>query len=318
MDAKTIKRYDKIDGDGKCYKIYRNSDGSTRRSYLCLGRGVPVSSVWKDIPGFQKVNNTGEYLGYPTQKPMALMDRIIRASSKVGDVVLDPFCGCATMIECADKLNRKWIGIDIAIHAIKRVAAIRLRDKLGLLEGSDFTIEGVPRNLEGALDLWKQDKYHFQKWAVEQVDGFVTTRRTADGGVDGRLYFATPEYRDLQSMVLEVKGGKNVNIGVVRELRGVLDNDDALMAGLIVLHPLGSTKIQNFQSFMANAGDINVHGMLYPRMQILTIKTNIGRGTISHTGSCRTRICTNQHPFSTDDKPITSQFLMGKMPTEKT
>jgi site-specific DNA-methyltransferase (adenine-specific) len=94
-----------------------------------------------------------ERLGYATQKPVVLLERIISASSNEGDVVFDPFCGCATTIEAAEKLGRKWIGVDIAIHAIKRVAQVRLEDRLGLREGRDFTIEGVPRTLEGAQDL---------------------------------------------------------------------------------------------------------------------------------------------------------------------
>ena len=123
-------------------------------------------------------------MGYWTQKPLALIERIIRGSSNPGDVVFDPFAGCATTLDAAERLGRKWIGIDIAIHAIKRVARVRLVDRCGLVQGQDFTIDGVPRNMEGAKDLWERDKYHFQRWAVEQVDGFVTTRRTA-GLTDG-------------------------------------------------------------------------------------------------------------------------------------
>ena len=98
------------------------------------------------------------------------------------------FSKCATTIEAAHRLNRKWIGIDIAIHAIKRVAAVRLAEGLRLVEGQDYTIEGVPRNVEGAQLLWERDKYHFQKWAIELAEGFVTNRRTADGGIDGRNF----------------------------------------------------------------------------------------------------------------------------------
>ena len=103
------------------------------------------------------------------------------------------------------------------------------------------------------------------------MDGFVTTKRTADGGVDGRLYFGLPDERDLQSMAVEVKGGRNVGINVVRELRGVLDNDMALIAGLIVMEPLSATKERNFRRFMAEAGDLDVLGVKYPKMQILTV-----------------------------------------------
>jgi len=219
--------------------------------------------------------SSNERLGYATQKPLALLERIIKASSNPGDVVFDPFCGCATTIEAAHRLGREWIGTDIAIHAIKRVAKVRLQERMHLVEGEDFVIEGVPRNIEGARDLWTRDKYHFQKWAVEQVDGFVTTRQSGDGGVDGRIYFAMPENdahkrRALESMAIEVKGGKNVGINVVRELRGVLDNDDALLAGLVILEPLGERKERNFRKFMADAGDLDVLGMKYARMQMFT------------------------------------------------
>ena len=210
-------------------------------------------------------------MGYATQKPLALLERIIVASSNPGDVVLDPFCGCATTMEAAHNLGRKWIGIDIAIHAVKRVARVRLTERLGLVEGQDFTVEGVPRTVEGAQDLWERDKYHFQKWAVEQADGFVTTKRSADGGIDGRVYFAVPHAQDLQSMVVEVKGGANPSIRDLRALKGVLDYDTALMAGLIVMQPLGTTKARNFARFMADAGTLEILGIEYPKMQLLTV-----------------------------------------------
>ncbi|TCD00642.1 site-specific DNA-methyltransferase [Erythrobacteraceae bacterium CFH 75059] len=212
-----------------------------------------------------------EYMRYPTQKPLKLLDRIIRAASNKGETVFDPFCGCATTIEAAHTLGRKWIGIDIAIHAIKRVAKVRLEERLGLIEGKDFVIEGVPVTAEGALDLWNRDKHQFQKWAIEQVDGFVTNRKTADGGIDGRLYFSVPDKRDLQSMVIEVKGGKNVNVDVVRSLRGALERDQAEMAGLIVMDDLGDRKTKNFLREMGEAGDMDVNGVLYHRMQLLTV-----------------------------------------------
>ena len=237
--------------------------------YLDEMPGVALSDVWTDISPIN--SQAKERLGYRTQKPVALLERIIKASSNPGDVVMDPFCGCATTIEAAEKLGRKWIGIDIAIHAIKRVAKVRLEDRLGLVEGRDFTVDGVPQTWEGAQDLWERDKYHFQKWAVEQVDGFVTSKRTADGGIDGRIYFDLPEHEGFQSMALEVKGGKNVGISVLRELLGVLENDQAKMAGLIVLHEPSDRQLTSFKRFMGEAGDLDVHGVLYARLQILTV-----------------------------------------------
>ena len=117
--------------------------------------------MWTDIVPIN--GQAKKRMGYTTQKFLVLLERIIKASSNEGDVVLDPFCGCATTLEAAHNLNRRWIGIDIAIHAIKRVARIRLQDRLGLEEGRDFTIEGIPRNTEGACDLWQRDRCHFQK-----------------------------------------------------------------------------------------------------------------------------------------------------------
>ena len=228
-----------------------------------------MGNVWSDIPPIN--SQARERVGYNTQKPVTLLERIIKASSNEGDVVFDPFCGCATTLEAAHNLNRKWIGVDIAIHAVKRVAAIRLRDRLGLKEGTDFIIAGIPHTLEGVRDLWQRDPYHFQKWAVEQVDGFVTTRRPGDGGIDGRSYFALPNTPTLQSMAIEVKGGQEVSIRDLRVLRGVLENDDALLAGLVIMDNLGDRKEQNFRRFMAEAGDMDVLGLKYPRMQMRSV-----------------------------------------------
>ena len=160
------------DDDGRKYVLSDGGSGTRVKRYLeeAMAYGKPVDDMW-DIP---KINNSSkEYMRYPTQKPIALLERIIHASSNEGDTVFDPFCGCATTIEAAHKLNRQWIGIDIAIHAIKRVASVRLNERCGLVEGQDYEITGIPRNVEGADDLWRRDKYHFQKWAVEAVDGFV-------------------------------------------------------------------------------------------------------------------------------------------------
>ena len=237
------------------------------KTYLAATRGTAATDLIIDVP----MASGKERMGYATQKPLALLERLIEASSNPGDTVLDPFCGCASTIEAAHKLGREWIGIDIAIHAIKRVASVRLTERCGLVEGQDFTVEGVPQTLEGAQDLWERDKYQFQKWAVEQVDGFVTAKQTADGGIDGRLYFDVPSEHDLQSMVLEVKGGASVGIGALRQLAGVLDTDTALMAGLIVMRPLGTIQARNFNKFIGEVGTLEILGIDYPRLQILTI-----------------------------------------------
>jgi site-specific DNA-methyltransferase (adenine-specific) len=236
-----------------------------------FGRWFTMASM-RDIWEINAVGrSSSERIGYATQKPLELLTRIIKASSNEGDVVLDPFCGCATTIEAAQRMKRHWMGIDIAIHAINRVSRDRLKNRLNLAEGQDYLIEGIPISHEGAVDLWKQDHFEFQKWAVEEVDGFMTNRKTGDGGIDGRIYFEEPNNKDLQSMVLEVKGGKSVNVNILRDLRGVLDREGERKAGLILLHKLSDRKRKNFEKEIATAGFVEIDGKSYPRMQILTI-----------------------------------------------
>ncbi len=290
---------DALDKMGRIHWPKRGGKPGFKR-YFHEMPGMALQDIIYDLPPIGA--RAEERMGYATQKPLALLERIIKASSNEGDVVFDPFCGCATTMEVAHQLRRQWIGIDIAIHAIKRVAKVRLQERMRLVEGEDFAIEGVPQNIEGARDMWSRDKYHFQKWAVEQVDGFVTTRQSGDGGVDGRIYFAMPETdarkrRPLESMAIEVKGGKNVGINVVRELRGVLDNDHALMAGLIVMEPLGERKERNFRKFMADAGDMDVLGMKYARMQMLTVR-DILDGKRFHTPGAVGRVDQSSLPLS--------------------
>lgn len=262
------ERLEVLDAAGLIYWPPRGNVPRFKR-YASIAGGNPIQDIITDIGPIGA--HAGERLGYPTQKPVALLERIISASTNEGDTVLDPFCGCATTIEASHTLNRKWIGIDIAIHAIKRVAAVRLADRLGLKEGVDFVVEGIPETVEGAQDLWTHDKHQFQKWAIEQVDGFVTTKKTDDGGIDGRLYFSLPGADELESMVIEVKGGKNVSKEVVRSLRGVLDRDQAKMAGLIIMESMGERKTKNFLQEFADLGMLDVNGVKYPKMQMLTV-----------------------------------------------
>lgn len=267
-DMTVQDRLEILDAAGLIYWPPRGKFPQYKR-YLSVSEGNPVQDVITDIDVIN--SRAEERLGYPTQKPLALMKRIIEASTNRGDVVFDPFCGCATTLEAAHVLGRKWVGIDIAIHAIKRVAKVRLEARLGLRENVDFVIQGIPHTAEGAQDLWERDKHQFQKWAIEHIDGFVTSRKTGDGGIDGRLYFSIPDQRGLASMVIEVKGGKNVDIAVVRSLRGALERDSALMAGLIVMEDLGERKTRNFEREMGALDDLDVNGVLYPRMQMLTV-----------------------------------------------
>ncbi len=273
---KTRKQKVHTDDDGRRYVLSDAGGGRRVQRYLneAMQYGKPVDDVW-DV---DKINNSSkERLGYPTQKPIALLKRIIQASSNEGDIVLDPFCGCATTIAAAHELNRRWIGIDIAYHAITKVVRSRLHDQYGLSENIAYEIDGIPKTREAAIDLWNRDPYQFQRWAVEMVDGFVTTKRGHDGGVDGRIYFAT-DNKQHGSMILEVKGGEKVNPSVVRELRGTMEKDGCEMAGLIVRGPLGKTQARNFQREMGAAGFITIQGKALPRMQLLTVDEIVKNG----------------------------------------
>ena len=244
------------------------------------GKGIPIEDTWNcsenDIlNSIAIMSYSKEKVGYPTQKPIKLLKRIIKASSNEGDVVLDPFCGCATTIVAAHVLRRRWIGIDISYHAINEVSKKRLwsEKELILRQGVDYEIDGVPRNLEEARDLWRRDKYHFQSFAINCVQGHATNKRTADGGIDGRIFFTLATNQKHSSMVIEVKGGSNVDISVVRSLRGVLEKDDNAceMAGLIVLEELGERKKFNFMREMAAAGTLKDGDREYDRMQMLSM-----------------------------------------------
>lgn len=285
--------HDRLEALDEAGLIIWSSHGTPRlKRYLTPDAGMPPQSIWVDIG---KADG-GEDEGYDTQKPVALLDRIIRASSKKDDVVFDPFCGCATTLVAAQKLERRWMGIDIAIHAIKRLSAVRLKEKCGLVEGRDYQITGIPRSLEGAKDLWERDSYHFQQWAVESVDGFVTAKRSRDGGVDGRLYFPTDDDDELKAMKLEVKGGATVKIESLRALAGVIDEEDHPMGGFITRKTLGRIQRQNFLDFCRTKGEVEIGGVSYPRLQILSVE-EILEGKQFKTPLVRGRSTTDQLRF---------------------
>jgi site-specific DNA-methyltransferase (adenine-specific) len=234
-----------------------------RRRFFEELKGKPVQSLWDDIDMISSQDS--DRLGYPTQKPVALVRRIIEASSNPGDVVFDPFCGCGTSIYAAEELGRKWIGCDIAILSIKLVREILTGDRYRLVEGADFDVTGVPVSVEQARELFKQDPFQFEHWLVERVGGFPT-KKTGDKGVDGRLYFETQD--GLKAMVLSVKGGK-LRPTDVRDLIGVLANlPDTEMAGFLSLEE-PSPKMREAA---AECGQYEYNGVMYDRLQFLTVK----------------------------------------------
>lgn len=175
------EKMEQWDKEGKIY-FPKDPNGRLRRkSYADELRGMPIQNLWLDIPEIN--SRADERLGYPTQKPVALLERIMSASSNPGDLVLDPFCGCGTTIHAAQRLDRRWIGIDITHLAISLIER-RLKDAFS---GIAFEVHGTPKDIDGARDLAGRDKYQFQWWAVSLIDAqpFGGKKKGADGGTMG-------------------------------------------------------------------------------------------------------------------------------------
>lgn len=255
------ERLDVLDAQGLIYWPARGAQPRFKR-YVEVAGGNPIQDVITDIPAVN--SQAEERLGYPTQKPVALLERIINASSNKGDVVLDPFCGCGTTIYAAERLERRWVGCDIAILSIKLVRE-NLTEKHRLVEGVHFEVDGIPTSVEGAQVLFDKDPSTFQSWFVERVGGFPMQRKSADRGIDGRIYFETRD--GLREMMLQVKGGKNVRPTDVRDLRGVLEREsNAELAGFLSIMPPTKAML----SEAAEAGTYGYNGVEYPRIQFLT------------------------------------------------
>jgi len=232
------------------------------KRYLAEQRGRPLGDVWTDIPPLN--SQARERLGYPTQKPVKLLDRVIRAASNPGDVILDPFCGCGTSIEAAEILGRNWVGIDVTHYAITLIEQ-RLRKSHPL---AGYQVLGRPNDLAGARDLARRDKYQFQWWAAWMLGTqSYETKKGADRGIDGNIYFANGPY-GYGRIVVSVKGGENLSPAMVRELSGVVQREDAAMGVLVTL----AEPTRAMLADAAGAGFVekSAHGRL-PRIQVVTV-----------------------------------------------
>lgn len=234
------------------------------KRYLDKMSGVPAQDIWTDI---QLLNNRSkEMLGYPTQKPVALLERIISASSNEGDVVLDPFCGCGTTVHAAQKLNRQWIGIDVTHLAIGLIER-RLRDAFG--KDAKFETIGVPRDIGAARALAEKDKHEFEKWAISLVPDaqpFRGGKKGADTGIDGIIYLKTGRTKTDKAIV-EVKGGA-VSVDHIHKLKSVIEREKALVGVLVTLNEPTKPMIKE----AAAAGFEETQWGRIPRIQILTIE----------------------------------------------
>ncbi len=230
---------------------------------------VYIRDVWDNIKPI--INVSRERLGYPTQKPEALLERIIQASSNEGDVVLDPFCGCGTAIAAAQKLGRQWIGIDITHLAINLIRH-RLQDAFGTDMAQQYAVIGEPGDLAGAEALAQDDRFQFQWWALGRVGARpvpTERKRGADQGIDGRLYFHDEgEGGPTKQVILSVKSGR-VSVTDMRDLRGVVEREEAAIGVLITLRDPTQPMITE----AADAGFYHSPGwdQDYPKLQILTV-----------------------------------------------
>jgi len=250
----------------KTGRIVRRPDGSLeKRLYLDEQPGIAVDSIWTDIGALTHAG--AERVGYPTQKPLALLERILTASSNEGDLVLDPFCGCGTTIHAAERLKRRWIGIDLTILAIKVI-----EDRLGKsFPGLKYEFDGLPKDPEGAIALAERSTHNFQEWAVSILGGHQTGGRRpkagADEGIDGLLRFSTAPGRT-ETAIIQVKGGKTVGPTAVRDLLGTMTAEGAPVGVLFTAHPATDA----MRTAAAAAQSVVFHGWSrrFPKVQLIS------------------------------------------------
>lgn len=270
-----LETMEKLEADGRIWyptTVDGALDTNRRprlKKYLSEMTGGVIGDIWTDIPPLN--SQAQERLGYPTQKPVALLERILNASSNPGDTVLDPFCGCGTTVHAAQKLGRQWIGIDVTHLAIGLIEK-RLRDAFA---GVEFKTHGVPQDLAGARDMaarGREDKnyyFEFEKWALSLIAAQPgnLSKKGADKGIDGNLYFGQ---KHEGRAIVSVKAGDNVGVAMIRDLRGVIEREGAQIGVFLTLTEPSRPMITE----AAGAGQYILPGteISVPRIQIVTIE----------------------------------------------
>lgn len=249
-------------------RVVQTSPGAVpqQKRYLDEMPGVPLQNVWTDVPVIN--NRSKEKLGYPTQKPLALLERIIQTSSNSGDVVLDPFCGCGTTIDAAQKLGRKWVGVDITYLAIDLIEK-RLRATYGDEVRETFEVRGVPREIEAAQRLFKQNAFDFERWAVSLVSGEPNQKQVGDKGIDGVIRFYLNEKKETGEALVSVKGGAQLNPAMVRDLRGTVERRGAAMGVFVCMNQPTKGMVEEAQH--SGSFTYEFSGASFPRIQLITV-----------------------------------------------
>ncbi|MGO8821680.1 MAG: DNA methyltransferase [Desulfomonilaceae bacterium] len=243
------------------------------KQYLHESSGTcQIDDIWTDINMINPVAK--ERLGYPTQKPEALLERIINASSNVGDLVLDPFCGCGTTVAVAERLKRNWIGIDITHLAISLMKN-RLNTSFGY-DISPYEVIGVPVDVGSAQALAEQDRYQFEWWALSLIEARPAQdkKKGADRGIDGYIHFYDDNSGEIKKIVIQVKSG-NVGVAQIRDLKGVIEREKAVIGALITLQLPTSKMVEEINTGEAeDYYTCEVYGpkRRFQRIQILTIE----------------------------------------------
>ena len=270
------KEIDRLEAVGGIY--YSSTGRPYVKSYLDERKGRAAQSLWNDIV----MSKSGkERLGFPTQKPVALLERILAASSNEGDVVLDPFCGCGTTIAAAQKLNRRWVGIDVTSLAITLIRH-RLRDNYGPSIDSTYDVLGEPVSVPDAEELAAEDPYQFQWWALDLVGARPSEQKKgADKGIDGQIYFMDePAGGKVKSVIISVKAG-HAGRHHVHELRGVIEREGAAIGALISMQE--PTKPMREEAASAGFYRSEHWRRDFPRIQLLTVAELLeGRATLEY------------------------------------